>query len=37
MFLSFESSYMTSYLTSIDTFSVSRTVFEICDFEVFRV
>ena len=33
----FESSYMTSYLTPIDTFSVSRTVFEIFDFKVFRV
>ena len=28
---------MTSYLTSIDTFSLSRTVFEIFDFKVFRV
>ena len=28
---------MTSYLTSIDTISLSRTVFEIFDFEVFRV
>ena len=27
----------TSYLTSIDTFSLSRTVFEIFDFKVFRV
>ena len=33
----FESPYMTSYLTSIDTFSLSCTVFEIFDFEVFRV
>ena len=33
----FESPYMTSYQTSIDTFSLSRTVFEIFDFEVFRV
>ena len=33
----FESSYMTFYLTSIDTFSLSHTVFEIFDFEVFRV
>ena len=33
----FESSYMTSYLTSIDTFSLSRNVFEIFDFKVFRV
>ena len=29
--------YMTTYLTSIDTFSLSRTVFEIFDFNVFRV
>ena len=28
---------MTSYLTPIDTFSLSRTVFEIFDFKVFRV
>ena len=28
---------MTSYLTSIDTFSLSRNVFEIFDFKVFRV
>ena len=28
---------MTSYLTSIDTFSLSRTVLEIFDFKVFRV
>ena len=33
----FESPYMTSYLTSIDTFSLSRTVFEISDFKIFRV
>ena len=33
----FESPYMTSYLTSIDTFFLSRTVFEIFDFKVFRV
>ena len=33
----FKSSYMTSYLTSIDTFSLSRTVFEILAFKVFRV
>ena len=37
IFSPFESSYMTSYLTSIDTFSLSRTVLEIFDFEVFRV
>ena len=34
---SFESPYMTSYLTSIDTFSLSRTIFEIFDLKVFRV
>ena len=33
----FESSYMTSYLTSIDNISPSRTVFDIFDFKVFRV
>ena len=33
----FESPYMTSYLTSIDTFFLSRTVFEIFDFKVFSV
>ena len=33
----FESPYMTSYLTSIDTFSLSRTVPEIFDIKVFRV
>ena len=37
IFLPFESSCMTSYLTSIDTFSLSRTVFEIFDFKVCRV
>ena len=37
MFLLFESPYMTSYLTSIDTFSLSRTIFEIFNFKVFRV
>ena len=37
IFLPFESPYMTSYLTSIDTFSLSRTVFEIFDFKVFRI
>ena len=36
-FSPFESPYMTSYLTSIDTFSLSRTVFEIFDFTVFTV
>ena len=34
IFSPFESSYMTSYLTSIDTFFLSRTVFEILDFKV---
>ena len=33
----FESPYMTSYLTSMDTISLSRTVFEIFEFKVFRV
>ena len=37
IFSPFESSNGTSYLTSIDTFSLSRTVFEIFDFKVFRV
>ena len=37
IFSSFEIPYMTSYLTSIDTFSLSRTVFEIFNFKVFRV
>ena len=37
IFSPFKSPYMTSYLTSIDTFSLSRTVFEIFDFKVFRV
>ena len=37
IFSSFESPYMTSYLTSIDTFFLSRTVFEIFDFKVCRV
>ena len=36
-FIPFESPYMTSYLTSIDTSSLSRTVFEIFDFTIFRV
>ena len=36
-FFSFESPYMTSYLTSMDTISISRTVSEIFDFKVFRV
>ena len=33
----FESPYMTSYLTHMDNISLSRTVFEIFDFKVFRV
>ena len=37
IFSPFESPYMTSYLTSIDTFSLSRTVFEIFNFKVLRV
>ena len=37
IFSPFESPYMTSCLTSIDTFFLSRTVFEIFDIEVFRV
>ena len=37
IFSPFESPYMTSYLTPIDTFSLSRNVFEIFDFKVFRV
>ena len=36
-FMPFESPYMTSYLTSMDTISLSRTVFEIFDVKVFRV
>ena len=36
-FIPFESPYMTSYLTSIDTIFLSRTVFEIFDFKVFGV
>ena len=37
IFPPFESPCMTSYLTSIDIFSLSRTVFEIFDFTIFRV
>ena len=37
IFPTFENPYMTSYLTSIDTFSLSRTVFEIFDFKVISV
>ena len=36
-FILFESPYMTSYFTSMDTISLSRTVSEIFDFEIFRV
>ena len=36
-FIPFESPYMTSYLTSMDNISLSRTVFEIFDVKVFRV
>ena len=37
IFIPFKSPYMTSYLTSMDTISLSRTVFEIFDFKNFRV
>ena len=37
IFSPYESSYITSYITSIDIFSLSRTVFEIFDFKIFRV
>ena len=37
IFSPFESSYMTSYLTSLDTFSLSRTVFEKNRVKIFRV
>ena len=37
IFSPFKSPYMTSYLTPIDTFSLSRNVFEIFDFKIFRV
>ena len=37
IFPPFRSPYMISYLTSIDTFSLSQTVFEIFDLKVFRV
>ena len=33
----FESPYMNFYLTSMDNISLSRIVFEIFDFKVFRV
>ena len=36
-FIPFERPYMTSYLTSMDTISLSHTVLEIFDFKVFRV
>ena len=37
IFSAFECLYMTSYLTSIDTFSLAHTDFEIFVFNVFRV
>ena len=37
IFSSFESPCMTSYLSSMDTFSLSHTVFEIFDFKTFMV
>ena len=37
IFIPFESPYMTSYLTSMDNISLSRTVSEIFDFKVSRV
>ena len=37
IFIPFESPYMTSYLTSMDTISLSLTVFEIFNFKNFRV
>ena len=37
IFILFENLYMTSYLTSMNTISLSRTVLEIFDFKVFRV
>ena len=37
IFIPFGSLYTTSYLTSMDTISLSGIVFEIFDFEVFRV
>ena len=36
-FIPLKSPYMTSYLTSMDTISLSRTVSEIFDFKIFRV
>ena len=36
-FMPFERPYMTSYLTHMDTISLSRTVFEIFDLKAFRV
>ena len=36
-FIPLESPHMTSYLTSMDTISLSRTVSEIFEFKVFRV
>ena len=35
--IQFERPYMTDYLTATDSISLSRTVFEIFDFKVFRV
>ena len=37
IFSPFESPYMSFYIISIETFSLSRTVFEIFDFNVFGV
>ena len=36
-FIPFEMTYMTSYLTSMDNISLSRTVSEELDFKIFRV
>ena len=36
-FMLFERLYMTSYLTYMDTIALSRTVFEIFDFKIFKV
>ena len=36
-FMPFESPYMTSYFTSLNNISLSRTVFEISDLKIFRV
>ena len=37
VFIPFDSPFLTSYQTSIDTYSLSRTVFEIVGFKDFRV